>query len=101
VVVQSSRRFLSSKKSAFDNALYKYDNPVDQRDQIRKYVKVFDSKTNITNSYPSIRKAAIALNVDVKSLNRHIIRTNESGLDELYKNQYYIVKKKDIVQLLF
>lgn len=36
VVVQSSRRFLSSKQSAFDNALYKYDNPVDQRDQIRK-----------------------------------------------------------------
>jgi hypothetical protein len=36
VVQSSSRRFLSSKQSAFDNALYKYDNPVDQRDQIIK-----------------------------------------------------------------
>ena len=31
-----SLRFYSSKQSIFDNALYKYDNPVDQRDQIRK-----------------------------------------------------------------
>ena len=31
-----SLRFYSSKQSIFGNALYKYDNPLDQRDQIRK-----------------------------------------------------------------
>lgn len=31
-----SLRFYISKQSIFGNALYKYDNPVDQRDQIRK-----------------------------------------------------------------
>jgi hypothetical protein len=35
-MVKFSRRFLSSKQSPLDSALYKYDNPVDQRDKIRK-----------------------------------------------------------------
>lgn len=34
-MVKFSRR-LSSKQSPLDSALYKYDNPVDQRDKIRK-----------------------------------------------------------------
>lgn len=45
-----------------------------------KEVKVFDSKTNTTTSYPSIRKAASALNVEVKSLNRYINSKRELGL---------------------
>ena len=37
-----------------------------------KVIEVFDQKTNITTLYPSIRKAAITLNVDVKSFNCHL-----------------------------
>jgi len=36
MVVKSGRRFLSSKQSVFDNVLYRYDDPVNQREQVRK-----------------------------------------------------------------
>ena len=32
----SAARFLSTKQSVLNKALYKYDNPIEQRDQIRK-----------------------------------------------------------------
>lgn len=60
----------------------------------RKEVKVFDHKTNKTTSYPSIRKAAIALNVDVKSLNRHLISNSILRSTLLYKKQYLITAKE-------
>nr|YP_009262016.1 LAGLIDADG endonuclease [Chrysoporthe austroafricana]AMX22091.1 LAGLIDADG endonuclease [Chrysoporthe austroafricana] len=44
----------------------------------------------MTTNYPSIRKAAIALNVSVKSLNCHIISRVKIGLISLYKGQYLI-----------
>ena len=59
-----------------------------------KEVKVFDQKTNKTTSYPSIRKAAIALNVDVKSLNSHLISKSRLRLTSLYKKQYLITAKE-------
>jgi hypothetical protein len=55
-----------------------------------KEVKVFDSHTNNTSFYPSIRKATSAIKVDVKSLNRHCLLTNNLGFNTLYKNRYLI-----------
>lgn len=57
---------------------------------VQKKVEVLDSKTNTTNSYPSICKAAAALNVDVKSLNRHCLAKADLGLKILYKDRYLI-----------
>jgi hypothetical protein len=53
-----------------------------------KEIKVLDIKNNKITSYPSIRKAALAINVDVKSLNCHILY--KSFLTTLYKDQYLI-----------
>jgi NUMOD1 domain len=55
-----------------------------------KEINVLDVKTNVTIIYTSIRKAALALGVDVKSLNRHISSKCELGLNTLYKDQYLI-----------
>ena len=57
---------------------------------IQKEVEVLDSKTNTINSYPSIRRAATALNLDVKSLNRHCLAIADLGLKTLYKDRYFI-----------
>lgn len=55
-----------------------------------KEIKVLDIKNNKITSYPSIRKAALAINEDVKSLNCHILSKSSLGLTTLYKDQYLI-----------
>ena len=55
-----------------------------------KEIKVLDVKNNIISSYLTIRKAAIAINVDVKSLNSHICSKSLLGLNTLFKDQYLI-----------
>lgn len=57
---------------------------------ISREIKIFDSETNITTNYPSIRKAASAIKVDVKSLNRHCLLIGNLVLNPLYKNRYLI-----------
>ena len=61
-------------------------------------IKVLDNETNKTEIYPSIRKAASVIKVDVKSLNRHCILTGDLGLRTLYKNRYFIelIKSKKL-----
>lgn len=59
-----------------------------------KVIKVFDKKTNTTTSYPSIRKAALALNVDIKSFNKHLKTKSILGLTSLYRGQYLITSKE-------
>lgn len=55
-----------------------------------KEIKVLDIKNNKITNYPSIRKAALAINEDVKSLNCHILSKSSLGLTTLYKDQYLI-----------
>lgn len=57
-----------------------------------KEIKVLDVQTNVTTNYSSIRKAALALGVDVKSLNRHISCkcVLSRGLDTLYIDRYLV-----------
>ena len=66
-----------------------------------KEIKVFDNQTNVSKIYPSIRKAASAIEVDVKSLNRHCLLTGDLGLRTLYKNRYFIevIKSKKLHSL--
>lgn len=49
-------------------------------------VEVTDSETNITITYDSIRKAADALNSDIKTL----LRREKNGVTKLYRGKYKI-----------
>lgn len=49
-------------------------------------VEVTDSETNITITYDSIRKAADAINSDIKTL----IRREKNGVTKLYRGKYKI-----------
>lgn len=49
-------------------------------------VEVTDSETNITITYDSIRKAADALNSDIKTL----LRREKKGVTKLYRGKYKI-----------
>ena len=54
-------------------------------------VEVTDQRTNITTTYPSLRKAAEALSTDLKAINYNQKVQKERGKVILFK-KYYIVK---------
>lgn len=57
-------------------------------------VEVTDLDTKITTSYESIRKAAKAINSDIKSLSRREKSQLEKGINTPYKGRYIVVFKR-------
>jgi hypothetical protein len=57
-------------------------------------VEITDLETNITTTYESIRKAAKAINSDIKSLSRREKLQLERGINTPYRKKYMIVFKR-------
>lgn len=57
-------------------------------------VEITDIETNITTTYASIRKAADAINSDIKSLSRREKLQIKKGINTAYRNKYMIVFKR-------
>lgn len=57
-------------------------------------VEITDLETNITTTYESIRKAASAINSDIKSLSRREKSQIKKGINTPYRDRYIIVFKR-------
>jgi len=57
-------------------------------------VEITDLETKLTTTYESIRKAAKAINSDIKSLSRHEKLKLEKGSSKPYRNRYVINIKR-------
>nr|YP_009262018.1 hypothetical protein [Chrysoporthe austroafricana]AMX22093.1 hypothetical protein [Chrysoporthe austroafricana] len=57
-------------------------------------VEITDLDTKLTTSYESIRKAAKAINSDIKSLSRREKSQLEKGINTPYRGKYIIVFKR-------
>jgi group I intron endonuclease len=57
-------------------------------------VEITDLETKITTTYESIRKAANAINSDIKSIIRREKSQLENGINTPYRNRYIIVIKR-------
>ena len=57
-------------------------------------VEITDIETKLTTTYESIRKAAKAINSDIKSLSRREKSQLEKGINTLYRGRYQIVFKR-------
>lgn len=57
-------------------------------------VEVLDLETNITTTFDSIRKAALAINSDIKTILRREKSQLEKGINTPYRNRYMIVIKR-------
>lgn len=57
-------------------------------------VEITDLETNLTITYESIRKAANAINSDIKSIVRREKSQLEKGINTPYRNRYMIVIKR-------
>lgn len=53
-------------------------------------VEITDIETKVTTVYDSVRKAASAINSDIKTLLRREKSQNEIGVNILYRNKYFI-----------
>lgn len=58
-------------------------------------VEITDLETKITTVYTSIRKAAIAINSDIKTILRREKSQNEKGINTPYRKKYIINIKRD------
>lgn len=58
-------------------------------------VEITDIETKVTTVYDSVRKAASAINSDIKTLLRREKSHNEIGVNILYRNKYFITIKRD------
>jgi hypothetical protein len=57
-------------------------------------VEITDLETKLTTTYESIRKAAKAINSDIKSISRREKSQLEKGINTPYRNRYMIVIKR-------
>jgi len=57
-------------------------------------VEITDLDTKLTTTYESIRKAASAINSDIKSLSRREKSQLEKGINTPYRGRYMIVFKR-------
>lgn len=57
-------------------------------------VEITDIETKLTTTYESIRKAAFAINSDIKSLSRREKSQLEKGINTPYRGRYMIVFKR-------
>lgn len=57
-------------------------------------VEITDLETKITTTYESIRKAANAIDSDIKSITRREKSQSEKGINTPYRNRYVIVIKR-------
>jgi group I intron endonuclease len=57
-------------------------------------VEITDLETKLTDTYESIRKAANAINSDIKSLSRREKSQLEKGINTPYRGRYIIVFKR-------
>ena len=57
-------------------------------------VEILDLETKLTTTYESIRKAAKAINSDIKSLSRREKSQGEKGINTPYRGRYIIVFKR-------
>ena len=57
-------------------------------------VEITDLETKLTTTYESIRKAAIAIGSDIKSISRREKSQLEKGINTPYRNRYMIVIKR-------
>lgn len=57
-------------------------------------VEITDIETKLTSRYESIRKAAKAINSDIKSLSRREKSQSEKGINTPYRGRYIIVFKR-------
>nr|YP_009722355.1 hypothetical protein [Morchella importuna]QGN66757.1 hypothetical protein [Morchella importuna] len=57
-------------------------------------VEITDLETNLTTTYESIRKAAKAINSDIKSIVRREKSQLEKGINTPYRDRYIIVIKR-------
>lgn len=54
-------------------------------------IKIICNKTNKENSFSTLRDAAKALKIDVKSLQEHIELYSDNGSNTLFKNKFVII----------
>lgn len=57
-------------------------------------VEITDLETKLTTTYESIRKAAVAIGSDIKSLSRREKSQLEKGINTPYRNRYMIVIRR-------
>jgi hypothetical protein len=57
-------------------------------------VEISDLETKLTSTYESIRKAANAINSDIKSLSRREKSQLEKGINTPYRGKYNIIFKR-------
>ena len=57
-------------------------------------VEITDLESNITTTYESIRKAASAINSDIKSLSRREKSQIKKGINTPYRDRYIIIFKR-------
>jgi hypothetical protein len=58
-------------------------------------VEITDLETKLTNSYSSIRQAALALNSDIKTILRREKLQIEKGINTPYRKRYFITIKRN------
>jgi hypothetical protein len=58
-------------------------------------IEITDLETKLTTTYESIRKAAKAINSDIKSISRHEKLKLEKGSSKPYRNRYVINIKRN------
>lgn len=57
-------------------------------------VEITDLETKLTTTYESIRKAAVAIGSDIKSISRREKSQLEKGINTPYRNRYMIVIRR-------
>lgn len=101
------KKHMSESRKGINNSFYGKKHSLDTLDLFKNIaltrtklpkagveVEVTDLETKLTTSYESIRKAAKAINSDIKSLSRREKTELEKGVNTPYRGRYIIVFKR-------
>lgn len=58
-------------------------------------VEITDLVSKITTVYSTIRKAALAIHSEIKTILRREKSQNEKGINTLYRKKYIIIVRRD------
>jgi len=84
--------FRVKTSKSFCNSSFLYQDIAEhtKKQEVSYAILVTDIENNLPIRYSSIRKAALAINTDVKSFSHHVSSKSELGLKTLYKNRYIV-----------
>jgi group I intron endonuclease len=101
------KKLMSESRKGVNNNFYGKKHTIESIDLIRTAalkrtklnkpgieVEITDLETKLTTTYESIRKAANAINSDIKSLSRREKSQLEKGINTPYRGRYMIVFKR-------